>query len=323
MSDSSYYEAGSGYESTVPGHFVPGPFPDMSNSGSTEGQGTSVLWEPARALSNSRGSEKKNVRSKFREEFGEVLPDPSPRSRIVSKLRVLSRQGHPPANDKRAEEVAPNHTFLSDCDLKDAQARRNMLYHGCPQAAGSAPEGWQQALYRGDLSTPGFYLGETQSVHDFEALSNDAWTVGSAASSGFHGAVETTPQLVPSPLRALHEMPRVAEDSLVVSEPRSYGESIGAPEHHPGGTTKVKPGEQRALHDRDAGSSDLGCSMSDDFGVTTGNFEPATAEQGSACGVTSARWPLSRISGNAGKPESTCLPLGPASLDTNEGQPQV
>ncbi|MBE3049842.1 hypothetical protein IMZ48_46565 [Candidatus Bathyarchaeota archaeon] len=291
MSDSSYYDAGSGFESTVPGHPVPGPFPDISMSGSS-GLGISPFSDPAVGLSSSRDVERTNSVSRFREEFGDVLPDPSPRPSIASRLRALSRHGRPSANSKRADEDVTNHVFLSDYDAKDAQAHRKMLYHGCPQAAESAPEGWYQALRGGDLSAPSFYLGKPQSVNEFGSLGNDSLAAGSPGMPGFNGAAQSTSELVPSPLRTIHTMPRDTEDSPI-SRPPMY-RSVA--------TRDLSPWAKWPLLKPDSESSDMGYVKSDDSGATTGHLEPVTPKQDIKRGMRSVRWPFSRTSGNARKP---------------------
>lgn len=149
MSDSSYYETreGSSYENSFPGPSVTG----------------------------SRNGKEKPIRSKFREEFGEAAPDQPPRLRIGSKLRGISHQGQPPAGPKRSGEVITNHIFLSDYDPEDVQAHRNSLYHRCPQAAESTPEGWQQSLGRRNPSVSDSYPAETQSVKELKTFANEPW----------------------------------------------------------------------------------------------------------------------------------------------------
>lgn len=236
MSDSSYYEAqeGSGYESTFRGHSIPGSLARFSTSGSGI---SSALPNPLGALTGNRNGKKKPVRSKFREEFGEVAPDQPPRFRIVSKLRGFSRQGQPPAGSTRSREVITNHIFLSDYDPEDVQAHRNLLYHGCPQAAESAPEGWQQSARGRNLSASGSYPGETQSVKELKTFANEPWVAYPTGGSGYGADAESTSELIPGPLRTPLQIPRASEDSLGIPGPLPHGKT----ERYSEGTRRTAP----------------------------------------------------------------------------------
>ncbi|KAL2112039.1 hypothetical protein VUR80DRAFT_8716 [Thermomyces stellatus] len=223
MSDSSYYEtqAGSGYEGTFPGQSIPETSPRISTSDSRGAPDTSLLQGSLETSSNYH-SFKKHVRSRFREELGEVMPDQSPRFRIVSKLRGLSRHGRHSTRGKDASEVT-NHIFLSEYVPKDVEARRKLVYHGCPQAAESAPEGWQQSLRRKELSASGSYPGETQSVHEPKLSANEPWFVYPTARPELDVAVESSSELALRPLRTIHARSRAGDGPLVMSECPSQG----------------------------------------------------------------------------------------------------
>lgn len=312
MSDSSYYETqeGSGYESTIPGQSIPGSLPRLSTSGSREGPGTSLaLPNPPVALTGSRSGKKKPVRSRFREEFGEVAPDQPPRFRIAPKLRGLSRRAPPPAGLERSREVVTNHIFLSDYDPEDVQARRNLLYHGCPQAAESDPEGWQQSLRRRNPSASGPYPGETQSVKEVKTFANEPWVAYPTAGLGNREIAERTSEPISSPIRTPLGIPRTDEDSLGTSEPSPRG--------------KTAPWAGWRPRTRGSESSDHGLPTGDDIGDTTSQSESMTTTRDSKDGPRPRRWPFSKRSGNARKLGSNCFPLRAASPNASETQPQV
>lgn len=311
-SDSSYYETeeGSGYESTFPRQSIPGSLPRLSTSGPREGSSTSIaLPNPPVALTGSRSGRKKPVRSRFREEFGEPAPDQPPRFRIAPKLRGLSRRGPSPAGPECCREVATNHIFLSDYDPEDVQVRRNLLYHGCPQAAESDPEGWQQSLRRRNPNASEPYPRETQSVKEVKTFANEPWVAYPTAGSGNGARAERTSETIPSPLRTPLGTPRTDEDSLGTSKPSPHG--------------KTAPWASWRPRTRGSESSNHGLPTRDEIGDSTGLSGSMTTTRDSKDGLRPPRWPFSKRSGNARKLGSNCFPLRAASPDASETQPQV
>lgn len=299
MSDSSYYEtqAGSGYEGTFPGQSIPETSPRISTSDSRGAPDTSLLQGSLETSSNYH-SFKKHVRSRFREELGEVMPDQSPRFRIVSKLRGLSRHGRHSTRGKDASEVT-NHIFLSEYVPKDVEARRKLVYHGCPQAAESAPEGWQQSLRRKELSASGSYPGETQSVHEPKLSANEPWFVYPTARPELDVAVESSSELALRPLRTIHARSRAGDGPLVMSECPSQGTTDGLAEHYSGmarGVTSSPEWQQRMGDSEPRNNERL---RRGGVGDTMGRSDSVPSDGNSKGSLRSHPWPFYRRSKKA------------------------
>lgn len=325
MSDSSYYEthARSGYDAASAGHYTSDRSPGIPTLDTQNKLGTAAFASSLGALSKSLSVKRKHVRSKFREEFGEAPPTQSPRSCIFSKLRVLSSQGRPSINTRDSIEVATNHIFLSDYDPNDALARRSLLYRGCPQAAGSAPDGWEQTLRRRELDTLRYFQGEAKSVYEFKPMADNFWAASPPTTPGSKNAAGIASKFVPSPLRTPKSLPRAPETDFLVTKSPLYGQNMDSPGYHSGDTREVTPWGEWSFHNRDHMSSDHACLGEDDHGVTMGDFEPLTAERSTRSGSKSTRWLFSKRSGSARKSGSNCFSAETISSDGKKDRPGV
>lgn len=306
-------------DDAFPGNLMTGPFPMAAIGGSKDGPSTSCVQVPVgTAASDGCDLKKRPVRSKFREEFGEVLPRPG----ILSKIRVFSGQGRTASGTKRTGEVVTNHVFLSDHEPKDAQARRDMFFYGCLQAAENVPKRRPQTLHHDGMGTYGFSPGEIQPVNGSFQLSDGIGTLCSGGKSTFIRTGNTMPEMVPSPRRALNTMPRVSRGSLVRSMSTTFRKRFKGPNRFSEGAGSINTLADPSSYRRGLEPDGRVFGESVDQENTTDLGDSASKKRGLKRGLSSARLLLSRKSGARHKSRSSHLSYKTASLDVSEDQLQ-
>lgn len=319
MPDSSCHndvQAKFALDDASPGNLIAGSFHVAATTGSKEGPSASSLPIPVgTGLGGGRGLKKRPVRSKFREEFGEVLPRPG----ILSKLRAFSGQGRTASGSKRTGEVVTNHIFLSDHDPKDAQVRRDMFLQGCLQAAENPPKRRPQTLHPdGACTYDGSSSGEIQPVNGPFPLSDDIGALYSGRMSTSNRIGNIMPATVPGPLYALDIMPRVSQGSLIRSTSTSFRKRFKGPKRFSRSARSISSWADLSSYRRGlepGGRVFSGCVGQEN---TTDLGDSASTRRGLKRGLSSARLLLSGKSGARQKSRSSHLSFKTASIDVSE-----
>ena len=306
-------------DDAFPGNLMTGPFPMAAIGGSKDGPSTSCVQVPVgTAASDGCDLKKRPVRSKFREEFGEVLPRPG----ILSKIRVFSGQGRTASGTKRTGEVVTNHVFLSDHEPKDAQARRDMFFYGCLQAAENVPKRRPQTLHHDEwVLMVSAQERSNRSMGPF-SYPTASGTRCSGGKSTFIRTGNTMPEMVPSPRRALNTMPRVSRGSLVRSMSTTFRKRFKGPNRFSEGAGSINTLADPSSYRRGLEPDGRVFGESVDQENTTDLGDSASKKRGLKRGLSSARLLLSRNSGARHKSRSSHLSYKTASLDVSEDQLQ-
>lgn len=297
MSNSSCHDdvrAKTVIDGAFPSHLITGSFTMAAISGSKEDRSTSyVPILLGTGTSDSRDLDKKQVRSKFREEFGEV-----PRPGIFSKIRVFSGQGRTGSGSKSTSELVTNHVFLSDHGPKDAQGRRDMFLHGCLHAAESSPKRRSQAQHYDGTGIQGFGPGEIQPINGIFPLSDGTEALCSMGMSTFNRTGNTVAGEAPRPLNV---MPRVSRGSLIRSKSTSSKKRLKAQKRFSAGAGPVStwgdPPSYRQSLEPDKRVFGESVSRAD----TTDLDDSTSKNRGLKRGLSSARLLLSGRSGTRHK----------------------
>lgn len=309
-------QAKAALDDAFPGNLKAASFHAAATTGSKEGPSTSSLPIPVgTGLGGGLDLKKRPVRSKFREEFGEVLPRPG----ILSKLRVFSGQGRTASGTKRTSEVVTNHIFLSDHDPKDAQVRRDMFLHGCLQAAENPPKRRPQTLHPdGACTYYEFSPGEVQPVNGPFPLSDGIGALYSGSMSTPNRTGNIMPATVSSPLRALDTMPRVSRGSLIRSKSTSFRKRFKSPKRFSESAGSISSWADLSSYRRglEPGGRVFGECLGQEN--TTDLGDSASKRRGLKRGLSSARLLLLGKSGARHKSRSSHVWFKTASIDVSE-----